>query len=44
MKNNDKKRFLDYVRKLNDTDIVLKYKLKSIYNKKIFFFKKIIYF
>ncbi len=37
MKNNNKERFLDCVGKVDDINIILKYKLGDVYNKKIFF-------
>lgn len=37
MKNNNKKRFLDFIEKIDDINIVLKYKPGNIYNRKIFF-------
>lgn len=37
MKNNNRKRFLGYMKKIDIIDIILKYKTKSIYNKEIFF-------
>ena len=37
MKNNNSKGFLDCVRKIDSTNIILKYKPRSIYNKEIFY-------
>lgn len=37
IENDTQKRFLGYMRKINSINIILKNKLKSIYNKKIFF-------
>lgn len=41
MENNQQKRFLYYILKIDSKNIVLKYKLKKIYNKKIFYIEKI---
>lgn len=37
MKNDTKEKFLDCIRKIEGTNIVLKYKLRSVYNGEIFF-------
>lgn len=40
MKNINRKQFLDYVGKIDDTDNDLKYKSGCVYNKEIFFTPK----
>lgn len=40
MKNNNKKRFLGCMEKVDSIDIVLKYKSRDVYNKEIFFTQK----
>lgn len=37
MENDQRKKFLKYIRKIDEINIIVKYKFKRIYNKKIFF-------